>query len=57
MEPGEYDLEVTLSNLCGSVSFPFTIVSSEQGDPELEDVIVCEDGIEVVIGRRLGPGR
>ena len=54
-EPGEYDLEVTLSNLCGSVSFPFTIVSSEQGDPELEDVIVCEDGIEVVLDAGLDP--
>ena len=54
-EPGEYDLEVTLSNLCGSASFPFTIISSEQADPELEDVIVCEDGIEVVLDAGLDP--
>ena len=54
-EPGEYDLEVTLSNLCGAVSFPFTIISSEQGDPELEDVIVCEAGTEVILDAGLDP--
>lgn len=54
-EPGEYELSVSMVNLCGSVEFPFTIISSEQADPGLEDVIVCEDGIEVVLDAGLDP--
>jgi len=53
--PGEYDLSVTLSNLCGTLDFPFTILTSNQADPELEDVIVCEDGTEVILDSGLDP--
>lgn len=52
---GEYDLSVTLSNLCGTLDFPFTILTSNQADPELEDVIVCEDGTEVILDSGLDP--
>jgi len=53
---GEYDLSVTLNNLCGSLELPFTIVTSEQGDPQLgEDIIVCEEGLEVILDGGLDP--
>ena len=53
---GEYDLSVALSNLCGSVEFPFTIITSEQVDPELgEDIIICEDGEVVILDGGLNP--
>ena len=53
--PGEYNLSVTLSNLCGTFEFPFTIYSSNQVDPALEDVVVCEDGTEVILDSGLDP--
>ena len=53
--PGEYDLSVTLSNLCGTFDFPFTIITSNQADPALEDVVVCEDGVEVTLDAGLDP--
>ena len=53
---GEYDLSVTLNNLCGTVELPFTIVTSEQGDPQLgEDIIICEEGTEVILDGGLDP--
>ena len=52
----EYDLSVTLSNLCGTLELPFTIVSSELGDPQLgEDIVVCEEGVEVILDGGLNP--
>ena len=46
----EYDLSVTLSNLCGTIELPFTIITSEQGNPDLgEDIIVCDEGVEVTL--------
>ena len=53
---GTFDLSVEVSNACGTEELEFTIVSSESLDPGLEDVIVCEDGTEVVLDPGLDPG-
>ncbi len=53
---GSFDLSVEVSNACGTVELPFTIVSAELLDPSLEDIIVCEDGTEVVLDPGLDPG-
>jgi len=53
---GTFDLSVEVSNACGTLELPFTIMTSDQADPELEDVIVCEEGVEVVLDPGLDPG-
>lgn len=54
--PGTYDLSVEVSNACGTVELPFTIVASEQADPSLEDIIVCDEEETVVLDPGLDPG-
>ena len=53
---GAFDLSVEVSNACGTIELPFTIVTSESADPSLEDVIVCEEGVEVSLDPGLDPG-
>ena len=53
---GTYDLSVEVSNACGTVEMPFTIVTSELADPNLEDIIVCDEEESVVLDPGLDPG-
>lgn len=53
---GSYDLSVEVTNACGTVELPFTIVTSELADPSLEDIIVCDEEETVVLDPGLDPG-
>ena len=53
---GTFDLSVEVSNACGTVELPFTIVTAESADPSLEDIIVCDDEETVILDPGLDPG-
>ena len=48
-QEGTHNYVAEISNACGSVELPFSIEVGNTPQPELEDVIVCEEGIEVLL--------
>lgn len=46
---GVYDYVAEISNACGNIEMPFTIEVGYSPEPELEDLIVCDEGAEVIL--------
>ena len=46
---GTYNFVAEISNACGQVSLPFEIEVGYTPEPELEDVVVCDEGSEVLL--------